>query len=180
MKNTFRYMGFCSAVALLLFMSYISSYSEDDGSMSKEEMAEIIYEKLDVFPEIMNSVPGLSAAEISKGNFEYYFEVEEEFEKKNLKISDLDREKLYSLFVKVTNEFTRLNTERTLKQIETTENLNNILRIQEQSENLRNMEREQSRLRSRVRTGSDMPDGPARVNWTPPPTPNVPIVPKDK
>lgn len=179
MKNIFKCAWLCSLIAALFLIS-VSLYAEDDGSMSKEEMTDEIYEKLDVFQEIMNSVPGLSAAEISKGKFEYYFEVEEELVKKNIKIADLDREKLYGLFVKVSNEFTRLNTERTLKQIEATENLNNIMRIQEQSENMQNMEREQSRLRARVKTGSEATPNQVRINWTPPTTPNVPPTQKEK
>ncbi|MFQ5952851.1 MAG: hypothetical protein ACE5JK_05555, partial [Candidatus Omnitrophota bacterium] len=89
-------------------------------TISKEKMIEIIERRLKVYPQIIDIIPALSRAETAKGEAGYYYVSSEGA---RIKLEDLDKKKLYNLFVRINHEATRIHTERLLRQIRQQEQL---------------------------------------------------------
>ena len=88
--------------------------------ISKEKMLEVIHNRLKVYSEIVYIVPELTFEEKEDGQKEYFYQTRQG---SLVKLSDLDKETLYSVFVSVNNEATRINTERLIRQIQQQEQL---------------------------------------------------------
>jgi len=87
---------------------------------SRERMLEVIKRRLEVYPIIIDIVPGLSMRESADGEATYYFADKDGV---SIKLDLLDDKTLYRLYVKVNNEATRIHTERILRQIQQHEQL---------------------------------------------------------
>jgi hypothetical protein len=118
---------------------------------SKGEMISVVKRRLEALPEIVDMIPGLSGRQKARGEgVEYYYAPPGGIA---MKIEELDEKTLYSLYVKVNQQATIINTER----------INRQLRQQEQLRRLQ----EQQRI-------PQVPAGPPRTPPTQPPTPPVP------
>jgi hypothetical protein len=100
---------------------------------SNEEMIAVIKKRLTTFQQILYMIPGLSMQKPPEGEAEYFYESPEKPGAKPLRLSELDKDTVYKIFVRVNNEATRLQTERLMQQLQQQENL---MRTIQQQQNL--------------------------------------------
>ena len=88
--------------------------------LSKEKMIGVIERRLKIYSEIVFIVAELTFRENAEGEKEYFYQ---EDDGNIVKLSDLDKETLYGLYVRVNNEATRINTQRLVMQIQQQEQI---------------------------------------------------------
>ncbi|MFH1553029.1 MAG: hypothetical protein ABID83_05275 [Candidatus Omnitrophota bacterium] len=87
---------------------------------SKQEMIDVIEKRLEIYSEIIYMISGLSFEETEDGGKGYFYETSEG---DIVKLSDLDKETLHGLFVRVNNEATRISSERLMQQLQQQEQI---------------------------------------------------------
>jgi len=128
---------------------------------SKEEMIEVIKKRLTTFQQILYMIPGLSMEKAPEGEVEYFYEAQEKPGTKPLSLSELDKDTVYKIFVRVNNEATRLQTERLMQQLQQQENL--MRTIQQQQ----NIQRQQQIIQQQQQLNQQR----AQQQQQPPPAP---------
>ncbi|RKY43268.1 MAG: hypothetical protein DRP85_00310 [Candidatus Makaraimicrobium thalassicum] len=82
--------------------------------LSKEEMVKTIKTRLGMYPHVISLVPGLSLKVTESGKKEYFYSSQAGTA---VPVSDLDEETLHGVFVKISNEVTRIKTDRLMRQM---------------------------------------------------------------
>jgi hypothetical protein len=124
---------------------------------SKDEMINTMKVRLNVFPGVIDMIPGLSRKDRQEGEgAEYYYTSSDGV---TMQLGEIDEETLYKLYVRVNQEATRMHTERLLSQI----------RQQEQLRRLQDLQR----IQTQPPRPPAVPQQPPKV-YTPPRTPPAP------
>ncbi len=124
--------------------------------LDKGKMVEIIERRVTIFPQIVFMIPDFSVETAEDGKKTYYFTPEGG---ERTKLSDLEKEELRKVFVRVNNEATRLNTERVMKQ------------LQQQEQLMRTLQQQQQQQLQQQRTIQQMQQQQPPKVFTPPPQP---------
>ncbi len=137
---------------------------------TKEEKIEIIERRLEVFPVIMDFIPGLGMRQEEDGEARYYYAAPNDIAKE---LRELDEETISKLYVRVNQEATKIHTERILKQIQQQQQQERLLR------NIQNIPRQpvQSPAPPKVppsTPGVMVPVAPPKVPSAPPKAPTLP------
>ncbi|GEM_PF-5000540 len=136
-------------------------------TLTKAEMVDAIKRRLEAYSKIVDIIPGLSMEKDADGEAEYYYSKEGGAP---VKLIELDKDTLYKLFVRISNEATRFRTERTIKQIEQQNALMRILHQQEQHrQQLHQQQQQQQVIRQQTQQPSQQPPRAHQPPPQPPP-----------
>ena len=82
--------------------------------LTKEEMIEVIKRRLEIYGQIAYIIPNFFIEQDENQNNKYLYKIEEEV----FELEQLDRYTLYSIYVKVNNEASIIQTQRVMMQIQ--------------------------------------------------------------